>query len=220
MSGTGNTKRMRSIEAVRFIRAKAPVKGSELSVLVALAEHCDSNFECHPGARRLAEMTRLSERHTVRVLHSLRRKGLIAFDDNHGGYKRSNHYRLLLNPDNHDIQSSDNSDKRSTKSLTSAPNTLTSATHNSDTAMSEEWVEGFGIENLESYGPNPGFKPIEEVLREVEQLEKNLEQVVSLINVGSPVIGNAFCKEEGHGAFQLHGKRFGSWILGRDIRKH
>ncbi len=71
-------------------------EGDILSVLLALAGHADENGECNPSVPRLASMTGLSERQTIRVLHQLREKRLIAFKDNSGGRGKTTTYRLLV----------------------------------------------------------------------------------------------------------------------------
>lgn len=68
----------------------------ELSVLHALGSHLNDNLEYSASVRCLAAMARLSERQTIRVLHQLREKRLIAFDDNLGGRGKITTYRLLF----------------------------------------------------------------------------------------------------------------------------
>lgn len=94
---------MRPVEASRLIWKNANVKGNELLVFQVLASFANRNFECCPGTQTLAQMTNLSRRHVIRVLHSLRAKGLIAFDHNPGGKGKTHHFRLLVNGDNGDI---------------------------------------------------------------------------------------------------------------------
>jgi len=79
---------------------RAPVAGSELLLLLALADAANDDLECWPGIRYLAHKVRVSERHIQRMLGSLEQQGLIQ-RILHGGRGRyegweSNRYRLIL----------------------------------------------------------------------------------------------------------------------------
>jgi DNA-binding MarR family transcriptional regulator len=107
MNKNGHGKRMRSVEASRAVwQSTADLTKSELLMLQALAHHADQNLECYPSMERLAVMTRLSKRQAIRVIDSLRKKGLISVSENAGGRHRCNRYRLLVSV-NGDIGNSD-----------------------------------------------------------------------------------------------------------------
>ncbi len=56
---------------------RASVSGSDLLVLLALAEMANDNGVCSPTVRTIAKMVRLSERQTKRILANLERDGFI-----------------------------------------------------------------------------------------------------------------------------------------------
>jgi hypothetical protein len=89
-----------SIRAMTAVWDRAPVSGSELLLLLALADAANDDLECWPGIRYLAHKVRVSERHIQRMLSSLEQQGLIQ-RILHGGRGRyegweSNRYRLIL----------------------------------------------------------------------------------------------------------------------------
>ncbi len=73
------------------------VPPSELLVLLALAFFENSRTGlCNPSHAAIAARVRLKERQVHRHLQSLRRRGLIAFSDGHGGRHASNHYSITV----------------------------------------------------------------------------------------------------------------------------
>jgi len=111
-----SSRKMGSVAASRAIWfSSAKLNRSQMLVLQALASHADANYECRPGLQRLATMSRLSERQVRRILHELRQKGYLSFDDNKGGIRewsngkprgKSNDYHLTL-ASNPEISNSD-----------------------------------------------------------------------------------------------------------------
>lgn len=55
----------------------APVRGGELLVLLAIAEHVDKDGYCWVSRARLARMSRLTEGHVTRMVASLETRGLL-----------------------------------------------------------------------------------------------------------------------------------------------
>src|SRR5690242_9392457 len=95
-------KKMRSVEAIRAVNALTiKLKSGERLVLNALAQHSNEDFECWPGVDTIARICGLYARSVNRILARLRKRGVIAYDDNKGGPRNPNHYRLLFasNPD-------------------------------------------------------------------------------------------------------------------------
>lgn len=75
----------------------APVSGTELLMLLALADSCNDDRECWPSVRHLMHKARLSEAQARRVLKSLERQGVIEIGIKQGkGVKgrESNRYRV------------------------------------------------------------------------------------------------------------------------------
>ena len=70
-------------------------KGSKLLLLLAIAEHADPSGYCYPGVPRLANLTRLAERHITRLIGDLNKTEEIAvsYRTGPGG---ANEYYLLL----------------------------------------------------------------------------------------------------------------------------
>lgn len=192
-------KKMRSVEASRAIwQTGANLSTSERLLYQALASHADENMECHPSVRRLAEMTRLSERQIIRLLHGLRRKEYLLFDDNPGGLHKPNHYRLQLaiNPDIGNPDTQQNPDISNAERVTSGAETLTGLHLNHDIVMSEEWFEGFEWLKKEWVKRRPLFRNLDEIVEEFEEAhDKVLEQVLS----GDTLSGPAVCRV--HGSF-------------------
>lgn len=64
-----------SIEALNRVWKLSGQKGSELLLMLALADCANDKSFCWPGEEYLAERIRMSERHTVRILTKLERAG-------------------------------------------------------------------------------------------------------------------------------------------------
>ena len=230
-------KQMRSVEASRAIwQTQANLTTSELLLLQALGSHADEHFECYPSTGRLATMTRLSKRQVIRILRVLRTKGLLAFDENRGGRKKCNHYRLLIpakdekNGDtNSDIVKSDtlrNGDISNTERVTSCTQTVTNPHVNGDIAMSPEWVEGF-LEGVRTEGGEKLTPPLFENDDITPQdIEENPSQFLETVFAeGISVIRDELCDDRDfankqHGPFVRHGWLWRNWLVWKGHDNH
>ncbi len=70
-------------------------KGSELLVLLAIADHADESGHAYPGIARLAKKARIDERSVRRAIKALERIGEIRAD--RGGGRKSSRYWVLTN---------------------------------------------------------------------------------------------------------------------------
>ena len=210
--------KMRSVEASRAVfNCPAKLSPSEVLMLQVLANHADENFECFPSLDRLAKMSRLSRRQTIRILHRLRDREVIHFEGK-GGRQKSNRYKLLLTQ-NGDTQKGDiapiNSDIRDTETVTSvpetvtsAPETVTSATLNSD-MVSPEWIdEGFEEFRNEWGNRAAATRLVDDAISEIEDFDPT--ELVNNILQGVPVTHESLCED--HGVFTRQGHRFGEWL--------
>jgi hypothetical protein len=66
-----------AIRIMASVWESAPVRGGELLVLLALADHANDTATCFPSVPRLAQRARLSVRQTQRVLRHLEHLGLL-----------------------------------------------------------------------------------------------------------------------------------------------
>lgn len=89
-----------SIQVMTSVWAYADCKGSELLILLALADFCDDNGEnVYPSMQTLAKKARLSEPQARRVVQNLVKLDLIEIVEKGGwdrGRNRSNSYRIKL----------------------------------------------------------------------------------------------------------------------------
>jgi hypothetical protein len=89
-----------SIRVMTDVWAHADCSGSELLVLLALADFSDDHGEnIYPSMQTLARKSRLSESQARRVVQNLVKKGLLEIVEAGGwdrGRNRSNAYRILL----------------------------------------------------------------------------------------------------------------------------
>lgn len=89
-----------SIKVMTDVWAYADCKGSELLILLALADFSDDNGEnIYPSMQTLAKKSRLSEPQARRVVQNLVKLGLIEITEKGGwqrGRNRSNSYRIKL----------------------------------------------------------------------------------------------------------------------------
>jgi hypothetical protein len=214
---------MRSVEASRVIwQTKEKLSGSELLVLHALANHADEHFECYPSLGRLATMTKLSKRQVIRILHGLREKGHLAFEENRGGRQKCNHYRLLIvangdtksdtNCDSANGDTSKNGDISNSERATSCAETVTNSRTNGDTAMSPEgfeWLEGVKSESGQKLPPTI-LRNYDEACEELESNPGKL--MTAILAAGIPVTRNEVCEGRGHGSFLRHGWVWGNWL--------
>ena len=84
-----------SWQAVNAVMDASATKGSELLMMYVLANYADEKNECFPSFRTLAKNTRMSERHTIRIVSRLIEKREIERVTSGGG-RASNRYRILL----------------------------------------------------------------------------------------------------------------------------
>lgn len=89
-----------SIKVMTDIWAHADAKGSELLILLALADFADDNGEnIYPSMQTLAKKTRLHETQARRIVKSLVKRDLLEVTEQGGwkhGRNRSNSYRIKL----------------------------------------------------------------------------------------------------------------------------
>jgi hypothetical protein len=83
-----------SIKIMAEVWEHSQAKGSELLLLLALADHADSvHAQCWPAVQRLALLIRMSERNTQYLLRKLEADGHIAIQLR-GSSRRTNLYRI------------------------------------------------------------------------------------------------------------------------------
>jgi hypothetical protein len=234
--------KMRSVEATRAVTAVSGITKTERVVLYVLAEHAgegEKGLECYPGIKTIAAKADICERQVKRVVHSLRQKRVIWFEDNPGGKHKSNRYHLLFangdiangDTSNRDKRNSDilnaKGDKSSTPTVTNSKQTVTNQSPNGDTAMSPEgveWFEGFNewkewkispplfqSGDVGDYSSDPSkFLHYTNVIEQIDQFEKQPEELLRQILKGYPVQRNQQCDRKGHGIFKRPGYRFGN----------
>ena len=84
-----------SIKAVAWVLDESPATGTDLLVLIALADFADENGCCWPSVIRLAHRARVSERTARRCLRTLESIGQIVTDISGNG-RSSSRYRLTF----------------------------------------------------------------------------------------------------------------------------
>lgn len=87
-----------SISIMSEVWKDAPIAGTELLMLLALADSANDDRECWPSLAHLQRKTRLSRPQTQRLLKSLERNGLIEILKNQGkgaAGRKTNQYRIL-----------------------------------------------------------------------------------------------------------------------------
>ncbi len=84
-----------SIRVTSWVWENTRAEGSELLVLLALAEHAGNDGSCHPSMRRIAERARLSLRGAQTAMRALEAKGAIRTSMNTGP-KGCNRYTVLM----------------------------------------------------------------------------------------------------------------------------
>jgi hypothetical protein len=82
-----------SIYVTSQVWKNAPVDGSALLVLLALADFADDDGVCWPAVCTIAQKARISERSAQRSIRKMADDGLIEIDDN-AGPKGANRYRV------------------------------------------------------------------------------------------------------------------------------
>lgn len=84
-----------SVKIMAEVWEHAQAKGSELLLLLALADHADSTTaECWPSVKRLAKMIRMSERNTQYLLRKLQAEEHIVIQLR-SSPRKTNLYRIL-----------------------------------------------------------------------------------------------------------------------------
>ena len=85
-----------SIEALNWAWDQPVAKAANKLVLLALADHANSDGECWPSMKRIAERSDISPRHVSRAINELIDLGLVekANRRRHGGQYRGWDYRL------------------------------------------------------------------------------------------------------------------------------
>ena len=86
-----------SIKVMSIIWERSERSGSELLLLLALADHADDSGACYPSVSRLAAKTRMSERSVQYMLRSLVESGELQIQQG-GGRSNTNVYRLCPPP--------------------------------------------------------------------------------------------------------------------------
>jgi len=84
-----------SVRVTSWVWENTRAEGSELLVLLALAEHAGNDGSCHPSMRRIAERARLSLRGAQTAMRALEAKGAIRTSRNTGP-KGCNRYTVLM----------------------------------------------------------------------------------------------------------------------------
>jgi hypothetical protein len=88
-----------SVKVMAQVWEYSPAKGSELLLLLALADNANDAGICYPGVKTLARKIRMTPRNTQILLRKLDAAGLIAIGQNAGlptTKGATNRYRLLL----------------------------------------------------------------------------------------------------------------------------
>jgi hypothetical protein len=87
-----------SIEALNWAWEQPVRKATNKLFLLALADHANSDGECWPSMKRIAERSDISPRHVSRAINELVDLGLVekANRRRHGGQYRGWDYRLLV----------------------------------------------------------------------------------------------------------------------------
>jgi hypothetical protein len=84
-----------SIFVTSQVWKNAPVKGSDLLVLLALSDFANDDGICWPAMATIADKARISERSAQRACRAMAESGLIEIEEN-SGPKGANRYRIIL----------------------------------------------------------------------------------------------------------------------------
>lgn len=86
-----------SVRVMSWLWEHSPARGSELLMLLALADYGDdAGRNAYPSVTSLARKCRLGERAAQKVVGRLTEKGWLVVEQEGGGRGRSNRYRLVL----------------------------------------------------------------------------------------------------------------------------
>ena len=87
-----------SVKHMALVWEHADADGSEMLVLLALADFADADGWCWPAMGTLAKRARIKERAARMAVRRLEGKGLILCQLSRGGKGRGNRYRITVNP--------------------------------------------------------------------------------------------------------------------------
>jgi hypothetical protein len=85
-----------SVRAITKVWEGYPGGGSELLVLLALADWSDDDGRCWPAMASIAKKVRLSEKQVRRIVHSVIEAGYLSVTDNMQGGATSRRYKINL----------------------------------------------------------------------------------------------------------------------------
>ena len=74
-----------SIEVATYVWRNSKHKGTDLLLLLAIADHSNGDGQCWPSIARLAKMARVSESHAKNVIRKLKKSGELSVVVNAGG---------------------------------------------------------------------------------------------------------------------------------------
>jgi len=97
-----------SVKHMALVWEHADADGSEMLVLLALADFADADGWCWPAMGTLAKRARIKERAARMAVRRLEGKGLILCQLSRGGKGRGNRYRITVNPAEYAALSEDN----------------------------------------------------------------------------------------------------------------
>lgn len=130
-----------SIKYMTCVWEKSKQTGTNLLLLLALADHANDAGVCWPGIPHLARKVRRSERQTKRLIQQLIASGELEVAEG-GGRGHTNLYKILLDPHGNGDADDTISDEKKvtpvTKKVTSGTQKVTPVTKKGDTAMSPE----------------------------------------------------------------------------------
>ena len=88
-----------SVKLMSRVWDDAPVEGSELLLMLALADSANDEGVCWPSQETLSRKTRINKRHVQRLLSRLAAAGMIEVSPRFaGGSQTSNSYRIIAPP--------------------------------------------------------------------------------------------------------------------------
>lgn len=190
-----------SIALMSQVWEQPDLEGSELLMMLALADHANDEGVCWPSVSRLATRARLSERQAQRVLHKLADKGYIRVVVRGDGRGRTTLYILTLKGDTVSPIEPEKDDILSPipeKRVTSRAKRVTSRAQKGDIAMSPEPLEpSLEPSMIADKPPAPSPKPKRETLAH-PMTKKILDAYVGNLGYNSINYG-----KEGKAAAQL-----------------
>lgn len=148
-----------SIAVMAAVWAEAPVAGSELLMVLAIADNANDEGIAHPSYRYLAKKTRLSERQSVRVVKKLVEAGVIELVTQggmEGKRKLANVYRvptswrgdILSPPDAGDTPTPDTDVTPRVTSMSDQPSCQPSSSTEQQPEPAEPWKRRQAVEEV------------------------------------------------------------------------